>query len=137
MESMNAPPGFEREALRVWLLSSGEEYPCSSYPKLLIGWDWAREWGREKVRPPLYGGEPMGEKLLLRSLDDVEGEVGFDGVRTRPLVLLLKELGGPKDCGNNWVSGRDKSNNGKKIGYLRITPAPCVALPSMRRCRPF
>ena len=58
----------------------------------------------------------MGEKLLLRSLDDVEGEVGFDGVRTRPLVLLLKELGGPKDCGNNWVSGRDKSNNGKRWG---------------------
>ena len=98
MESMNALPGFEREALRVWLLSSGEEYPCSSYPKLLIGWDWAREWGREKVRPPLYGGEPMGEKLLLRLLDDVEG---FEGARTRPLVLLLKELSGPKDCGNN------------------------------------
>lgn len=108
---MNAPPPglFEREALRVWLLSSGEEYPCSSYPKLLIGWDWAREWGREKVRPPVYGGEPTGEKLLLRSLDDVEGDVGFDGARTRPLVLLLKELGGPKDCGNNnWVSGQDE-----------------------------
>ena len=58
----------------------------------------------------------MGEKLLLRSLDEVEGEVGFDGARTRPLVLLLKELGGPKDCGNNWVSGRNKSNNGKKNG---------------------
>ena len=78
----------------------------------------------------------MGEKLLLRSLDEVEGEVGFDGARTRPLVLLLKELGGPKDCENNWVSGRDKSNNGKKMGYLGITPAPYVALPSMRRCRP-
>ena len=137
MESMNAPPKFEREALRVWLLSSGEEYPCSSYPKLLIGWDWAREWGREKVRPPLYGGEPMGEKLLLRSLDDVEGEVGFDGARTRPLALLLKELGGPKDCRGNWVSRRGMKNNGKKMGYLRITPAPCVALPSMRRSRPF
>ena len=112
MESMNAPPGFEREALRVWLLSSGEEYPCSSYPKLLIGWDWARECGREKVRPPLYGGEPTGEKPPLRSLDDVEGEVGFDGARTRPLVLLLKELGGPKDCKNNWVSGRGMKNNG-------------------------
>jgi hypothetical protein len=48
----------------------------------------------------------MGEKLPLRSLDDVEGEVGFDGARTRPLVLLLKELGGPKDCEDNWVSGR-------------------------------
>ena len=54
----------------------------------------------------------MGEKPLLRSLDDVEGEVGFDGARTRPLVLLLKELGGPKDCGINWVSGRGMKNNG-------------------------
>ena len=79
----------------------------------------------------------MGEKPPLRSLDDVEGEVGFDGARTRPLVLLLKELGGPKDCGNNLVSGRGMKNNGKKMAYLGITPAPCVALPSMRRCRPF
>ena len=79
----------------------------------------------------------MGEKLPLKSLDDVEGEVGFDGARTRPLVLLLKELGGPKDCENNWVSGRGMKSNGKKMGYLRITAAPCVALPSMRRCRPF
>ena len=28
------------------------------------------------------------------SLDTVESEVGLDGVRTRPLVLLLKDLGG-------------------------------------------
>ena len=69
-----------------------------------------------RIRPPLYGGEPMGEKLPLRSLDDVEGEVGFHGARTRPLVLLLKELGGPKDCKNNWVSGRGMKNNGKKWG---------------------
>ena len=79
MESMNALLGLEWEALRVWLWLSGKEYLCSLYPKLLIGWEWAREWGQEKVCPPLYGGKPMGEKLLLRSLDDVEGEVGFDG----------------------------------------------------------
>lgn len=30
MESMNAPPGFEWEALRMWLLLSGKEYLCSS-----------------------------------------------------------------------------------------------------------
>ena len=58
----------------------------------------------------------MGEKLPLRSLDEVEGEMGFDGARTRPLVLLLKELGGPKDCGKNWVSGSGLKNNGKKWG---------------------
>ena len=33
----------------------------------------------------------MGEKL--RSLDDVEGVAGLGDARTRPLVLLLKELG--------------------------------------------
>ena len=58
----------------------------------------------------------MGEKLPLRSLDEVEGKVGFDGARTRPLVLLLKELGGPKDCGKNWVSGSGLKNNGEKNG---------------------
>jgi len=41
MELMNALHGFEQEALRVQLLSLGKEYPCSLYPKLLIGWDWA------------------------------------------------------------------------------------------------
>jgi len=41
----------------------------------------------------LYGGELMGEKLLLRLSDDVEGEVGLDGARTHPMELLLKELG--------------------------------------------
>ena len=56
----------------------------------------------------------MGEKLPLRSLDEVEGEVEFDGARTHLLVLLLKELGGPKDCGKNWVSGSGLKNNGKK-----------------------
>jgi hypothetical protein len=57
----------------------------------------------------------MGEKLPLRSLDDVEGEVGFDGARTRPLVLLLKELGGPKDCEDNWVSGRHEEWGGNGV----------------------
>ena len=57
MESMNMLPGFEQEVLRV---------------------DWAQAWGREKVHLLLYGGELMGGKLLLRSLDAVEGEVGFD-----------------------------------------------------------
>ena len=27
-----------------------------------------------------YGGEPTGEKLQLRSLNDVDGDVGFDSV---------------------------------------------------------
>ena len=71
---------------------------------------------REKVCLPLYGGKPIREKPPLRSLDDVEGEVGFDGVRTCPLALLLKELGGPKDCGVNWVSGHGMKNNSKKMG---------------------
>ena len=73
----------------------------------------------------------MGEKLPLRSLDEVEGEVEFDDARTRPLVLLLKELGGPKDCGNNWVSGRGMKNNGLKkwdtSESLRL-PAPLFLL---------
>jgi len=36
----------------------------------------------------------MREKLPLRSLDDVEVEVGFDGAQTRPRVVQLKELSG-------------------------------------------
>ena len=39
--------------------------------------------------------------------------MGFDSARTRLLVLLLKELGGPKDCGNDGVRGRGMKNNGK------------------------
>ena len=63
IESLKAS-GFEREVLRVSSLSSGEEYPCSSYPKL--------------------------ESLL----DDVEGEVGLAGVGMRSLVTWLKDLSG-------------------------------------------
>jgi len=48
--------------IRVWLLSSGKEFLMSS-------WDWAWECGWEKVCQLLYGGELMGEKLLLRALD--------------------------------------------------------------------
>ena len=56
--------GFEREVLRVSSLSLGEEYPCSSYPKL--------------------------ESLL----DDVEGEVELAGAGMHLLVTWLKELSG-------------------------------------------
>ena len=36
--------------------------------------------------------ELVGEKLLLELLDDVGGEVGLGGARTRPLVIRLSEL---------------------------------------------
>ena len=36
----------------------------------------------------------MGEKLLPESLEDLEGEVGLGGARTRPLVVRLSEVGG-------------------------------------------
>ena len=50
----------------------GRRIPVLVVPKVID----RLECGREKVRLPLYGGEPMGEKPPLRSLDDVEGEVG-------------------------------------------------------------
>jgi len=46
----------------------------------------------------------MGEKLLPRLLDDVEGEVWFDGARTRLLILRLKELGGLWNSESHWTS---------------------------------
>ena len=89
----SGPLDNRRSLLRVWVLLSGEEYPRLSYSELLISWDWATVCVWEKVRPMLYGGEPIGEKLLSRLLNDVEGEVRFDGERMRPLALLPKELG--------------------------------------------
>ena len=50
-----------------------------------------------RCRLLMYGGELVREKLLLGSLDDLEGEVGLDSARARLLVPLLKDLGGLKD----------------------------------------
>ena len=93
MTDSSGPLDNRCSLLRVWVLLSGEEYPRLLYSELLISWDWARVCVQEKVHLMLYGGEPIGEKLLSRLLDDVEGEVRFDGERMCLLALLPKELG--------------------------------------------
>ena len=91
MGSIDALPGFKREASRVSFLSSGEEYPWSMYLMLLIGWKWARECGWGKVRPLLCGGNPMGEKLLPKSLDDMEGEAGDSARMNNDGMLVVND----------------------------------------------
>jgi len=35
----SGPLNIRHSELKVWSSSSDEEYQCSSYPKVLIGWD--------------------------------------------------------------------------------------------------
>ena len=90
----------------------GRRVPVFVVPKVVNRLGLGTRVGSGKGPSAVVWRRTDGGKLLLRSLDDVEGEVGFDGARTRPLVLLLKEFGGPKDCGNNRVSGRGMKHNG-------------------------